>query len=732
MGVERYSAAVPTARGRSVFRCLLCAWLALLAGTGALAAERQICRLTILHTNDLGGALLPGAYYDESGRGGFARLLGMLRRQQEQGSTLLLDGGDVLGDAPLSRFDRGALAAALMREAGYAAMVPGNHDFDYGIDTLEIRLGEMDFPALVANVTVDGDAKNPFQTWILVERGGVKIGLAGLIAPGVEKVINPRRNPGIHSTEPGEALGKILPELRAGADYVVVLVHMEEERAVELARRFPEVDLFIAGGFRRAPRKGAIPHRIELVNGVRLLTTPGQGAYLGRIDIELEKGPEGVREIGFAARLLPVDEKVESDSRAAARIDDLAAAFSRAGEQLLGRVPGGVERAPQFVVEGLRRALEAEVGVLNQGCLYPVALGETVTQGDVQRLVRFDNLLVAIEVSGKELVDIAARSKGSERYGQRLVFAGYDPGTGEVNGRRLNKEETYVVVTTAFLAEGGDGYFTPRGQRYRTPPGISLRQAVIDHIGRLPEAGAAPKYRVWKTQAKVNGSLALTEIDERAAAYGDVSFLSGRSALAWNSQVDLRTSLETPTGSLLHLLKSGFGQVRTGGGLEEAADRLQTDLIYTRETFTPAPFAALALNTVWTVKEGAERPLTLRGSLGLHRVFNPQAKVRLGLGVERDFAAAEYEWGVEVSPEFQRKFKKNNSFSSTLKLFVGVTEARTVSLQHYNALAIHLRGDLYATLAVNLFAHRSSAVGDLGLKTELQAGLGYTWNDKWF
>ena len=48
------------------------------------------------------------------------------------------------------------------------------------------------------------------------------------------------------------------------------------------------------------------------------------------------------------------------------------------------------------------------------------------------------------------------------------------------------------------------------------------------------------------------------------------------------------------------------------------------------------------------------------------------------------------------------------------------------------ALAIHLRGDLYATLAVNLFAHRSSAVGDLGLKTELQAGLGYTWNDKWF
>ena len=705
----------------------------LMAAIPASGGEGERHNLTLLHTNDLGGRLLPEVYFDEPEHGGFARLLSVLRSQTVPDHTLILDGGGALGITPLTGFDQGCLVAELMKSAGYTAVVPGNHEFDYGLDTLRTRIQEMGCPMLAANLKLDEDVENPFQSWIRVDQEGLGIAIIGLLDPGIAQVINPHRNPGIRITEPGAELQQILPQLREEVDYIIALLHMEEDQAIQLAKGFPEVNLFLAGGFQSAPHKGAVPHLIELANGVRILTTPGQSAFVGRVDVELRKSLEGIEEVSFSARLVPVGVKVEPDSGATVRIEQLSAVFSQAGQEPLGYI-GTVENTPQLVVETLRSALRAEVGVLNQGCLHPVALGDTVTREDIRRLVRFDNLLVTLDATGKELAEIAARNQKNERYGQKLVYAGYDPDAGKINGRKLINDETYTVVTTVFLAEGGDAYFAPRRQQYREQSEISLSQAVVEYFRRLPGKSEhyEPKYGVWKTRSKMSGSLTWTDLNDRAAAYNDVAFLSGRSALAWNSLVDARMSYETPTGSWVHLLKSSFGQVRTQGRLEEAADRLQVDVIYTRETFSPAPFVSLALNTVWTTPKGGERPLGLRGSLGLHRVFTPNAKMRIGLGVERDFAAEKSEWGLEASPEYRRKFAKENSFSSTMKLFLGVTETRTVSIQHYTTLAIHLFGDLYATLDANFFMHRSSAVGDMGIKSEIQAGLGYTWNGKWF
>lgn len=712
---------------------LLYACFFLMAVTAAPGRGDERFRLTLLHTNDLGGRLLPAAYFDEPERGGVARLLQVLSAQIVPDRTLILDGGDALGNTPLTDFDQGRLVAELMKAARYTAMVPGNHEFDYGLDTLRTRIQKMSFPMLAANLEMDEGVGNPFQAWIRLAQGGLEIAIIGLLDPGIEKVINPHHNPGIRITDPGAELEQFLPQLGEEADYIIALVHMEEDQAIKLAKEFPEVNLFIAGGFRPAAQKGVVLHRIELANGVRVLTTPGRSAFVGRMDVELRKTPEGLEEVDFSARLLPVDGEIEPDPAAAVRIEQLATAFSQAGQQPVGFV-GAVDNTPQLVVEMLRHALKAEVGLLNLGCLYPVALGDTVTQGDVQQLVRFDNLLVALNITGKELAEVATKSQGRQKYGQQLVFAGYDPEAGEVNGRKLVNDETYAMVTTIFLAEGGDGYLAARQQKYRESPGISLKQAVVDHLRLRPEKEKrhASKYGVWKTRSKVSSSLTWADLNNRAPAYSDVSFLSGRSALAWNSLIDARLSYETSTGSLANLVKSSFGQVRTQGHLKEAADRLQVDVIYTRETFTPAPFVALALNTVWTAPKGAERPLGLRGSLGLHRIFTPNAKVRVGLGMERDLAAGETEWGLEAVPEYRGKFRNNTSFSSTMKLFLGATETRTMSIQHYNALAVHLRGNLHVTLDANFFVHRSSAVGDMGIKSELQAGLGYTWNGKRF
>jgi 2',3'-cyclic-nucleotide 2'-phosphodiesterase (5'-nucleotidase family) len=57
---------------------LLCALVGMvLVHSGPLAAETHT--LTILHTNDTQGRRVPAAYYEEAGRGGWARLAHLLR-----------------------------------------------------------------------------------------------------------------------------------------------------------------------------------------------------------------------------------------------------------------------------------------------------------------------------------------------------------------------------------------------------------------------------------------------------------------------------------------------------------------------------------------------------------------------------------------------------------------------------------------------------------------------------
>ncbi|MBM3276493.1 MAG: hypothetical protein FJY95_00210 [Candidatus Handelsmanbacteria bacterium] len=129
----------------------------LLCRMGFTVAQSQT--LTIYHTNDLQGQLLPGPSYDEL-LGGFRRLCQALKGAAADRAALVVDGGDALGSDPLSRWDGGKPAWELMGAVGYTAVVAGDHEFDYGLDTLKVRLEGG--PAIVGiNIGVQGLAVVP-------------------------------------------------------------------------------------------------------------------------------------------------------------------------------------------------------------------------------------------------------------------------------------------------------------------------------------------------------------------------------------------------------------------------------------------------------------------------------------------------------------------------------------------------------------------------------------------
>ena len=106
------------------------------------AQDLEPITLTIIGTNDIHAnyAETPDRV-DEgqvatTGKIGYAKISAYKKALEENGPVLLLDGGDTTHGQVFATLMQGESIIMLMNEAGYDAMVPGNHDFNYGYEQL--------------------------------------------------------------------------------------------------------------------------------------------------------------------------------------------------------------------------------------------------------------------------------------------------------------------------------------------------------------------------------------------------------------------------------------------------------------------------------------------------------------------------------------------------------------------------------------------------------------------
>ena len=104
-----------------------------LASAAAAVNPDTVC-ISILHTTDLHGHILPTSDYDGNpDRGGLARCATQIRRWRRQNpNSILIDVGDVYQGTDVSLRNKGALMIDLLNHLEYDAWVVGNHEFDWG------------------------------------------------------------------------------------------------------------------------------------------------------------------------------------------------------------------------------------------------------------------------------------------------------------------------------------------------------------------------------------------------------------------------------------------------------------------------------------------------------------------------------------------------------------------------------------------------------------------------
>ncbi|MET7436807.1 bifunctional metallophosphatase/5'-nucleotidase [Streptomyces sp. NPDC004082] len=244
--------------------------------------------LTVMGTTDLHGHVFNWDYFkdaeysDAKGNAmGLARistLVEQVREEKGRGNTLLLDAGDTIQGTPLTYYyakvdpitaEGGPVhpMAQAMNAIGYDAVALGNHEFNYGIETLRKFESQCDFPLLGANALDAKTLKPAFPPYFMKKfhvpgLPPVRVAVLGLTNPGIaiwDKAYVQGR-----LTFPGleEQAAKWVPKLRSmGADVVVVSAHSGssgtssygdqlpyvENSAALVAQQVPGIDAILVG-----------------------------------------------------------------------------------------------------------------------------------------------------------------------------------------------------------------------------------------------------------------------------------------------------------------------------------------------------------------------------------------------------------------------------------------------------------------------------------------------------
>jgi 5'-nucleotidase len=473
------------------------------------AAPRSRTSLTFLQLNDV-YSLTP-----LDGVGGLARIATLKQRVAAEGRTaLLVLAGDFLGPSVASSVFQGEQTVAALNAAGLDIATLGNHEFDFGRDTLIKRMSESQFTWVVSNV-IDRNTGKPIGTavpYFVKEIGNVKVGFIGLCLTTSE--IAPDKLTGIRLVNPLEAAAQYLPVLkRLGANVVVAVTHLAFEDDRALVDRFPAIDIVI-GGHEHYP--------IAATENRTLISKSGSdGKAVARIDVG--RRPSGVVEKFY--ELLPITSALPDDPKTAAVVKAYEDRLGKELEIVVGssavpldgdevHVRTGETNLGNLVADIIRAHVGADVAIVNAGSVR----GERIIPpGPLDRrtligIHPFGDVITKVAVPGRVLLQalkngVSRWPSASGRFpqisGMTMIVDTTAPANDRVRdvrigGEPLDASRMYTVALPDYVLKGGDDYTMFGGQKVLVSPesGDLLLGVMEQYAGAHPNLAPAIDGRI--------------------------------------------------------------------------------------------------------------------------------------------------------------------------------------------------------------------------------------------
>ncbi|MBJ7881384.1 bifunctional metallophosphatase/5'-nucleotidase [Gelidibacter salicanalis] len=364
-------------------------------------------KLNILFINDVHGYLAPHSelFYDASGEvvqtaGGYAHIAGLVETiRKENPNTLLFDGGDTLhGTKPLVD-SKGEAIIPILNALQPDAWV-GHWDFGYGPEQLQQINNQLKFPILGCNVYKE-NGSNFLQPTALYEKEGVKIGVIGVCAMIVDKVMPEKMGGGLKFTSGVEEVPKYVQQLKSdGADVIVLLSHNGFPQDVELLKQVEGIDICLS-----AHTHNRIYSPIE-INGAQIVQCGCHGAFMGKFSLEIKENK--IKNSNY--ELIKIDSSIPKSAAVEILVEKALEPYKAIRTVVLGRTDTVLHRyntinstMDNFLLKAIAHATNTEIAFSN-GWRYgaPIGIGD-ITENDLYNITPMNPPVSTVVLTGAEI-----------------------------------------------------------------------------------------------------------------------------------------------------------------------------------------------------------------------------------------------------------------------------------------------------------------------------------------
>ncbi len=456
--------------------------------------------LQILATSDTHGKFDPWDYAanKEDASGSVAQQATAIREARTK-TTLVVDAGDTIqaNSAELFLNDEIHPMIAAQNAIGYDVYVTGNHEYNYGMATLEKVLSQQKAKVLTGNV-YSPEGKPLADGYTIIHKGGVKIGVIGMVTPNITRW-DAKNLEGWTVTNPVDESRKIIDQIKGQVDVIIGVMHMDVENeygvygsgVTDLANACPEFDVIVA-----AHGHKSIPN--QMINNVLVVENKNAGATVSEIHLYLQRGLDGKWKVKNRTSENLLIKDYAPDPELTALLAEYDARAKEDAVTPIGELRGG-DLAPANEIDCLPQAMVQDTALLdfiNEVQMYytgaqvsATALTSmtsqmkegTIRKCDMASIYTYQNTLYKLQMNGLQLrkfmewsaaffktwepQDVTIAFDSSVRYYLYDAFAGvkYDldiskePGNRIrnltwMNGKAVQDTDSFVVAVNNYRA----------------------------------------------------------------------------------------------------------------------------------------------------------------------------------------------------------------------------------------------------------------------------------------
>ena len=389
-----------------------------------IAEDDGLCdSVVVLYTNDV--------HCGMEDNFGFTALAAYKNAMEEQYEHVaLVDCGDAVQGDFIGTVSKGEYMVDLMNQLGYSFAIPGNHEFDYGMEQLSALIDRAEAQYLGCNITFSGSGENllnDIKPYEIVEYGDTKVAFIGVATPE-----SPSKSTPTYFQENGEfvyhfaqgengeklydCVQSYVDECEAqGAEHIIVLSHLGDAEesspytSVELIQQTTGIDAVLDG------------HAHSTIIGDKVVNEAGEEVLLSSTGTKLDNvGKLLISKDGSISTEL-ISGFSEQDEACSEMIESIKAQYESEMKEVIATSdlalscssPEGIRlvRSRETAIGDLcadayRAIGEADIGLVNGGGIRADLPEGGITYADMLAVHPYGNVLCVAEASGQEIIDL--------------------------------------------------------------------------------------------------------------------------------------------------------------------------------------------------------------------------------------------------------------------------------------------------------------------------------------